>query len=98
MPSEIRRLHQDYEARGLRVVAINIQESPDKATAWSQRERVTFPIVFDLDGRTSSAYGVRATPTVFVIGRDGKFIGAASGNRAWTSPEGRAVIEAALKS
>ena len=98
MPSEIRRLHQDYEARGLRVVAINIQESPDKAASWSRRENVTFPIVLDPDGRTMQAYGVRSTPTVFVIGRDGKFVGAAVGNRAWTSSEGRAVIEAALKS
>ena len=98
MPSEIRRLHEDYEARGLRVVAVNVQEAPGKAAAWREREKVTFPIVLDPDGRTSSAYGVRATPTVFVIGRDGKFIGAASGNRAWTSPEGRAVIEAALNS
>ena len=79
-------------------MAINIQESPDKAASWSRRENVTFPIVLDPDGRTMQAYGVRSTPTVFVIGRDGKFVGAAVGNRAWTSSEGRAVIEAALKS
>ena len=80
------------------MVAINIQESREKADAWRNRQNITFPIVLDPDGRIASTYGVRSTPTVFVINRDGTFVGAAIGNRAWTSREGRAVIEKALRS
>jgi peroxiredoxin len=96
LPSQIRQLQQDYGARGLRVVAINVQESYEKADAWRTKENVPFPIVLDPEGATMYAYGVRSTPTVFIIGRDGKIVGAAIGNKPWTSPPGRAVIEAAL--
>ena len=33
---------------------------------------------------------------VFVVGRDGRLIAHAIGNRDWTAPEGRALLEALL--
>ncbi len=32
------------------------------------------------------------TPTVFLVGRDGRLLGKARGTRPWTSDRGRAVL------
>lgn len=96
MPSQIRELHNEYEPRGLRVVAINVQESYEKAEAWKRKENIAFPIVLDPEGQTMASYGVRSTPSVFLIGRDGRIAGAVIGNRPWTSSQGRALIEKLL--
>jgi thioredoxin-related protein len=79
-------------------VAINVQESQDKADAWRRKAGVPFAVVLDPEGATMHTYGVRSTPTVFLVDRDGNFLGGAIGTRPWTSRQGRAVIEKALKS
>jgi hypothetical protein len=56
------------------------------------------PVVLDLDGAVSEAYGIHATPTVFVIARDGTIVGRAIGPRPWTGPDGRALFQALLAS
>jgi hypothetical protein len=40
----------------------------------------------------TSEYEVTATPTVFVLSREGKLVGKALGNKAWTSERGRALL------
>ena len=40
----------------------------------------------------TSEYEVTATPTVFVLSREGKLVGKALGNKAWTSEQGRALF------
>ena len=37
-------------------------------------------------------YEVTATPTVFVLSKEGKLVGKALGNKAWTSERGRALL------
>jgi hypothetical protein len=39
------------------------------------------------------AYRVTATPTVFVVSREGRLIARANGTKAWTSPRGRAFLD-----
>jgi len=41
-------------------------------------------------------YGVRGTPTVFLVSRRGLVVGRAIGIRDWTEAPARAVIEALL--
>ena len=54
------------------------------------------PTLLDRDGRVSDVYGVRGTPTTFLIARSGHLVGRAIGRRAWTGTEGRAVFQALL--
>ena len=44
----------------------------------------------------SREYGVRSTPTVFLVSRRGLIVGRAIGMREWTGAPARAVIEALL--
>ena len=96
MPSTIAELHREFRDRGLAVLAVNIQESRSTVAAWVKDNRVTLPVLLDPDATVTSAYGVTATPTAILIGRDGRLIGKAVGPRSWTGPKGRALFDGLL--
>jgi hypothetical protein len=39
---------------------------------------------------------VTVTPTVFLVGRDGKLLANSIGTKKWTGPRGRALLDAML--
>ncbi len=69
---------------------------PGGAGTLCQRPGLTFPLVFDPDGKINALYGVVGLPTTFVVGRDGRAIAFAIGPRQWESAPARALIEALL--
>ena len=97
MPSTIEQVHRDYGARGLAVLAVNIEESPEVVAAWVRNKRVTMDVLLDPPGVASRAWAITATPAAFLLDRDGRVVARAVGTRPWTEPEGRAVIEALLR-
>ena len=54
-------------------------------------------MLLDPEGDASGAYRITATPTVYLIGRDGKLVAKALGTKEWTSPQGRALLQHLLK-
>ena len=92
MPSTIEQVHRQFKDRGLVVLAINIQESKSTVAAWAKDKKVTVPVLRDAAGAVTRAYRVTGTPTVVVVGRDGKVVGVANGTREWTSDKGRALL------
>ena len=73
-------------------MAINIQESREKVATWMKDKPLSFTILLDATGAVTGDYEVTATPTVFVLSREGKLVGKALGNKAWTSEQGRALL------
>ena len=94
MPS-LNALHRELDARGLTLLLIDLHEDKETVRQAVRERQYTAPVLLD-EGRASQAYGVRATPTVFVIGRDGAVLGRAIGNRPWAEAEGRALLQALL--
>jgi peroxiredoxin len=97
LPSDIEQIHREYSDRGLSIVAIDMEESRDKVQRWVKDKNVSFTVALDRSGSVMRAYDVRATPAVFAIGRDGKLVAKAVGVKNWTSPRGRAFLEALLR-
>ena len=97
MPSTIEKVHQEFKDAGLAVVPISIEEGRRKVTGWAPSKSLTMPLLLDPDGDATGAYRVTATPTVFLIGRNGKMVAKALGTKAWTSEEGRALLKHLLK-
>jgi AhpC/TSA family protein len=87
-----RRLEKD----GLSVLLIDIREDRETVRRTVQSRGYAAPVLMDADARLSDTYGVRGTPTVFLVGRDGTLRGRAVGPRPWTGPEGRALLQALL--
>ena len=97
MPSTIEKVHQDYKDAGLVVLPISIEEGRRKVTGWAPSKTLTMPLLLDPDGAASGAYRITATPTVFLVGRDGKLVAKALGTKPWTSEQGRALLRLLLK-
>ena len=96
MPSTIEQLNREYRSRGLVVYAVNIEETRTAVARWVDKHKATVPVLLDPDGEVSAVYRITATPTAFLIGRDGKFVAKAIGSKAWTSEHGRALLERLL--
>ncbi len=97
LPSTIEEVHREYGPRGLAVVAVNILESRNEVAIWVSQKKVTSTVLLDTDGAVTAAYRVTGTPTVVLVGRDGKLVGRAAGMRPWMSTAGRAFLTALLR-
>lgn len=90
------QLHRTYAARGLAIVGVNAREAPDAARRYARELVMSFPLLLDTDGRINALYGVIGVPTTFIVGRDGRAVAFALGERRWESPEARSLIEVLL--
>ena len=72
MPA-MQEVHETYADRGFTILAVNTTFQDDRANAdaFIAERGLTFPVLYDLDGETSSHYQVRSMPSTFFIGADG---------------------------
>src|SRR5258706_6609245 len=73
MPS-VQKLHEELEARGLKVLSINLREPRERAQAFVQKFGYTFTTLLDSDGSVAQNYDAPAIPTLVIIDRDGKVV------------------------
>ena len=97
MPSTIETLRQERSGQKFAVLLVNVRESPEKVAAWVKAKGVTPTIVLDRDGAVTAQYRVTGTPTVVVIGREGKMIARAIGPQAWNSGRARQLLDMLVK-
>lgn len=71
---ELEKIHQQYKDKGIKLVAISIDDEAgtEDIKKFVKRLGVTFPVVWDQEGKTARSYGVRPIPNTFVIGPDRK--------------------------
>ena len=86
----------EYRARGLELVLVNMGESEDRVRAAVKSRAYRARVALDAELGVSREYGVRATPTVFLVGRRGLIVGRVIGARDWTGAPVRRVLEALL--
>jgi hypothetical protein len=69
---------------------------PDDTDGGSSGPARRVPVVLDGDGVVTGDYGVIATPTAFLLDRDGPLLGRSIGPRDWGSAETKAALAALL--
>jgi thiol-disulfide isomerase/thioredoxin len=90
-------LARDLGNRGLTVLAVNVDRGRrSHVTGYAERLGLTVPVLLDRDGAVRRAYQVRALPTTYLIGRDGRISGRVLGERPWDDAAHRAALEALL--
>ncbi len=89
-------MHREFGPRGLTVVAVNIHEDRTTVASWVKANGITSAVLLDRDRAATAAYEVHGTPTVVLIGRDGRMVGKAVGPRDWLGERGRALLVALL--
>lgn len=87
MPS-IQKLYDTLKGEGLEVIAVNVDENPDRVVPQIVKKlNLSFPIFTDADGGLSQAFEVSAIPLTIVADRDQNIIWTESGERDWASEE-----------
>ena len=73
MPA-LESIYQKYKDKGLVILAVDIKTDNGEAAVrkYQQDIGLSFPVVMDTTGETENNYRVRAYPTSFFIGKDGK--------------------------
>lgn len=85
-----------YEAKGLQVLAINLDQKPEDAQAFLQANPARFAVAFDPAGKVPKAYAIKGMPTSVLIGPDGKVLMVHSGFKQEQAGELEQHIQQAL--
>jgi peroxiredoxin len=74
MPDLI-KLQSQYEANGFTVLAVNVGESAEQASAFAKKLGLNFPVVLDEDSAVSRSFGLVGVPVSYLVSSDGKILG-----------------------
>jgi thiol-disulfide isomerase/thioredoxin len=67
-------LHERYGARGLRIVAINLDKDADAADQFLRELKPPFTVAFDPAGKSAEAFHVKAMPSSFLVDSTGVIV------------------------
>ncbi len=70
-----------YGEEGLKVIAINLDESRDKAEKFLKQVPANFIVAFDPKGVTAESYQVKAMPSSYLVDKNGNLVHANLGFR-----------------
>jgi thiol-disulfide isomerase/thioredoxin len=90
-------MHEKYADDGLVIIGVNVDQEPGSAAKFLQEYPARFQINYDTDGILAKEFGVRAMPSSFVIGRDGRINANHLGFKVKRQDEYEAAIVAALQ-
>jgi thiol-disulfide isomerase/thioredoxin len=94
----VQEMHKLYASRGLVVIGISVDQDVEGMNRFMRKHPVTFPNVRDRFGHLQEAFNASSLPRSFVIGADGKIVGAHAGfNPSKTREDYIQEIESALK-
>ena len=63
-------LAERYRQQGLRVVAINLEQTPEQVGELLGRLDLNYPVLFDREGLAARRYGVTGLPTSYLVDRE----------------------------
>jgi peroxiredoxin len=67
----LQQVWDEWQTRGLVLLAVNIMESSSKVQSFMQSQGFTFPVLLDSNGAIAYQYGVGPIPTTFFIDSSG---------------------------
>jgi thiol-disulfide isomerase/thioredoxin len=66
------RLYEKYRASGFTVLAVNIDEDPQKAARLAAQLGMRFPVLMDTEKKVSRLYDLSTMPSTVLVDRDGR--------------------------
>jgi peroxiredoxin len=97
MPS-IEALHKAYGPKGLKIVAVSIDDPGTDAAirSFAKQYGLTFDILHDPTRAITQAYDVSGYPETFIVGRDGVIRKKLMQATDWNTPDARALVDRLL--
>lgn len=86
-------MHEKYAAKGLAVIAINVDRKRVDADRFLAHVPAHFAIAYDAEGRTPNAYAIKGMPSAVLIDSLGRVVSTHAGFR----DEDREMLEAGIR-
>jgi peroxiredoxin len=67
----LQQIYDDWQVRGLVLLAINVMESSSEVEAFLQSQGLSLPVLLDSTGAVAAQYGIQAIPATFFIDSEG---------------------------
>ncbi|MEK6922435.1 MAG: DUF3179 domain-containing (seleno)protein [Nanoarchaeota archaeon] len=68
---ELPFFQKEYEKNRIEILAINLQEDPNKAQEWFNKRGFTMPILLDPNAAVKNLYGIFTQPVTYFIDKNG---------------------------
>jgi peroxiredoxin len=91
------QIQAKYSAKGLKVVAVNLDARNGDAMKFLAQNPANFTVAFDSKGQTPKVFGVKGMPTSFLIDKSGKILKMHLGFKPADMEEMERQIQAALE-
>jgi cytochrome c biogenesis protein CcmG/thiol:disulfide interchange protein DsbE len=90
----IEALHREFAPRGLKVVAVAVDDPgfEQRVRDFVERKKLTFEILSEGSGKIEQDYEARGIPATYLIGADGRIRKRVGGASDWNSPANRALV------
>ena len=69
---QVEAVAKEFEAQGVQLVAVNLQEEPKQITSMLERHKMHPAVALDRDGVVAEKYAANAIPQTVIIDREGK--------------------------
>ncbi len=75
MPN-VKALYEEKRGKGLQAVAVGFQDSKSNIADYVKDHADTFifPVAYDAEDRVSTSFAIRATPTFFLLDKEGRIV------------------------
>lgn len=70
MPALV-EVSQEYKAKGVRYLAVNLREDPDKISAYLKSAKLDIEVPLDKTGEVAELYQVKGIPTMAIVDKKG---------------------------
>ena len=95
--ADLERMQRDFANRGVRIVAVSVDQGSTTAVErFAREQKSTFPVAHDREGRIQRLYTAVGVPSTYLIGRDGKIAWRHTGSLHANPAELRGAIERQL--
>jgi thiol-disulfide isomerase/thioredoxin len=64
-------LRKEFPADQFQVIAVNVDQDPEKARKLLEKLKIGYPSATDPEGRLPATFGIKTMPTSYLIDRDG---------------------------
>jgi peroxiredoxin len=68
---DLQAAYENLAADDFVILGVDVEESPEKVTSWTQENGITFPIAISDDGTINPVLGLHRMPTTWFIDADG---------------------------
>lgn len=86
-------MYHEFKDKGLVILAVSFKEPEDLVGDFQKEFKLSFPVLFDTQGKVSDKYEITGHPVTFLINRKGFLVGKVVGERDWSSSEAKTLLK-----